>query len=329
MQKHLQKMLLIVAMMLVPWVANAQDAFSYSCNFDGDSDTAGWVFVNGTQANQWFIGTATNNGGTKSLYISNDNGASNAYNTSSATFVYAYQEFTLTAGGYVVSFDWKANGESSWDYLRVFLAPTSVSLNAGSSPNGTTTSAYTWGQEALPSNVIDLSGTYRMNLSTSWQNRFVDCFVPADGTYRLVFAWANDGSGGTTPPAAVDNIVFTQPTCPRPANLTFTTITHNSLGIAWTETGTASQWVVALDSANTTLVMTDATDTNYLFTDLYPNTYYTVRVAALCDGTDTSMWLSQTIHTPCNIIEHDSLPFVESFESWTTGSSSGIDPCCI
>ena len=88
MTKHLQKMLLIVAMMVVPWVARGQ-AFSYTCDFDSDSDTAGWVFVNGSQANQWFIGTATNNSGTKSLYVSNDNGSTNSYDGSSATFCYA------------------------------------------------------------------------------------------------------------------------------------------------------------------------------------------------------------------------------------------------
>ena len=44
MQKHLQKLLLIVAMMVAPWVTQGQ-AFHYTCNFDNDSDTAGWVFV--------------------------------------------------------------------------------------------------------------------------------------------------------------------------------------------------------------------------------------------------------------------------------------------
>ncbi|MBR3412351.1 MAG: fibronectin type III domain-containing protein, partial [Bacteroidales bacterium] len=330
MQKHLLKsLLLMLAIMVAPWVTQGQ-AFNYTCNFEDDSDTAGWMFVNGSQANQWFIGTATNNGGTKSLYISSDNGASNTYNTSSITFVYAYQEFSLDAGAYAISFDWKCQGEGgtdyAYDYVRVFLAPASASLTAGQSPSGGT-SSYDWAFGSLPSGFIDLTNNRPLNQSSTWQNKFLDFYVPSLGTYRLVFAWANDASVGSSPSGAIDNIVFTQPTCPRPANLTFTTITHNSLGISWTETGTASQWVVALDSANTNLVTADATDTNYLFTDLSPNTYYTVRVASVCDGTDTSMWLSQTIHTPCNIIEHDSLPFVESFESWTTGSSSGIDPC--
>ena len=131
MQKHLQKLLLIVAMMFVPWVTQAQDAFSYSCNFDSDSDTAGWVLVNGSQQNKWFIGTAAHNSGTKSLYISNNNGTSNSY-SGSTSFVYAYQEFTLDSGGYAIAYDWRCNGEGNYDYRRVFLAPSTVTLPAGS-----------------------------------------------------------------------------------------------------------------------------------------------------------------------------------------------------
>lgn len=40
MKKHLQQLLLIAAMIVVPWVTQGQ-AFNFSCNFDSDSDTAG------------------------------------------------------------------------------------------------------------------------------------------------------------------------------------------------------------------------------------------------------------------------------------------------
>ena len=179
MQKHLLRLLLIVAMMVVPWVTQGQ-GFSYSCDFDSDSDTAGWVFVNGSQVNQWFIGTATHNSGTKSLYISNDNGVSNAYTNTSTVFVYAYQELTLDAGGYSISYDWKAYGESDYDYIRVFLAPTSVTLPAGASPNSSTTSAYTWSSQALPTGCIGLTGTnLKLNLQSSWQSFYTDFTVIA------------------------------------------------------------------------------------------------------------------------------------------------------
>ena len=88
MKKHLQKLLLLAMLLAVPWVTQGQ-TFSYTCNFDNDSDTAGWVLLNSGQTNQWFIGTATHNGGTKSLYISNDNGTSNAYSTGTTVFAYA------------------------------------------------------------------------------------------------------------------------------------------------------------------------------------------------------------------------------------------------
>ena len=58
---------------------------SYSTNFESSCD---WVFTNGDLTNQWLWGSATNNGGTKAMYISNDNGVSNAYtNNKAATFM--------------------------------------------------------------------------------------------------------------------------------------------------------------------------------------------------------------------------------------------------
>ena len=195
MQKHLQRLLLLVAMMVVPWVTQGQ-SLNYSCTFEGVDDTAGWVFVNGTQTNKWFIGSATSNGGTNSLYISNDNGTSNAYTNSSISFVYAYREFTLGAGGYTISYDWKCYGESNYDYIRVFLAPATFDPTAGQDPTGGT-SAYSWSSAPLPAGFISLCGANKLNQESNWQNFYQDFNVLTAGTYRLVFAWANDGSGGT------------------------------------------------------------------------------------------------------------------------------------
>ena len=61
-------------------------------------------------------------------------------------------------------------------------------------------------------------------------------------------------------------------------------------------------------------------DTTASFIDRAANTPYTVRVAALCDGTDTSMILSSNFRTPCNFIS--ALPFIHNFESDPTSSST-------
>ena len=325
MQKHLQKLLLIVAMMFVPWVTQAQDAFSYSCNFDSDSDTAGWVLVNGSQQNKWFIGTAAHNSGTKSLYISNNNGTSNSY-SGSTSFVYAYQEFTLDSGGYAISYDWRCNGEGNYDYLRVFLAPSTVTLPAGASPNSTTTSSYTWGSETLPSGCISLTGSsMKLNQQSSWQNVLSEIYVPTSGTWRLVFAWANDASVYNDPAGAIDNIVFMQPTCPRPSDMVFSNINTTSFDVSWTETGSATQWMVMVDSAGVTVDSMWAYDTTASFLGRAANTLYTVRVASLCDGMDTSMWLSNSFRTPCTFL--DSLPFFYNFEDAATGTTAAFPYC--
>ena len=64
------------------------------------------------------------------------------------------------------------------------------------------------------------------------------------GSYKLVFFWKNDDGGGTNPPAAIDNVVIRQETCPTPATLQVTNVTYNSASLAWAEMGTASQWIV-------------------------------------------------------------------------------------
>ena len=79
MQKHLERMLLMVAMLFAPWVVQGQWS-DYSCDFDHDGDTAGWVFAGSGMDNQWYIGAAASNSGTNGLYVSNDGGTSNSYN---------------------------------------------------------------------------------------------------------------------------------------------------------------------------------------------------------------------------------------------------------
>ena len=322
-------------MLFIAKAAQAQ-SFSYSCTFENESDTAGWVFVNGSQANQWYIGTAASNGGTHGLYISNNSGTSNVYTLSSVTFAYAYQEFSLPAGSYTVSYDWVANGESNYDYIRVFLAPASFTPTAGQDPTGGT-SAYNWRNAAFPFGFIGLCGADKLNLQTSWHNYEQNITLTDSGTYRLVFAWANDGSGGSNPPAAIDNIVFEQPTCPKPGELHFFGIANDTASVSFTERGTASSWVLEYadhpfvpGAGNGTLVT--LTDTVYQFTGLAPQTTYYVYVQADCGG-DTSRNRYGQFLTPCVPYPHDSLPFTQGFEGWTTGSTGGPeswvlgDPC--
>ncbi|HNQ68659.1 MAG TPA: hypothetical protein PKN32_09790, partial [Bacteroidales bacterium] len=62
----------------------------YSETFETWPD--GWTVVNGSQTNKWEVGTATKYAGSKSAYISNNSGTSNAYSTSSTSNVHICTE---------------------------------------------------------------------------------------------------------------------------------------------------------------------------------------------------------------------------------------------
>ena len=123
--------------------------------------------------------------------------------------------------------------------------------------------------------------------------------------------WANDGSGGTQPPAAIDNIEITSCTCPAPTALAVDSTSQNSITVHWT--GNASAYSVMVDSIYGT-----TTDNFYTVTGLNPSTAYNVKVRALCDG-DSSRAVSVSARTQCGPI---ALPAFFDPNDYATGSSN-------
>jgi len=169
-------------------------------NEDFEGTTHSFTIVNGTQTNQWYVGTAAKYEGAKSAYISNNSGTSNAYTITSTSTVHMYRDVTFpsSASPYTLTFYWRAEGEGSstrYDYLRVLLTETYVTPAAGSS---------------LPDSNTVL-GTYNLGGAATWKQASISIPATTSGTTkRLVFTWRNDNSGGTQPPVAVDNIVLTK-----------------------------------------------------------------------------------------------------------------------
>ena len=249
------------------------DSLPYSCGFENGEN---WMLANGSEANKWAIGEATSNGGTHALYISNDNGATNGYNTGSTSNVYAYKMFDFVdAGDYAISFDWKANGESSFDYLRVFIVPATTEPSAGDNSGIGTTST--------PAGWQALDGGSKLNLSNNWQNHTEIFNVATAGSYNVIFFWHNDASSGSQPPAAIDNIQISALSCSAPTGLTATNVTGTSADLNWTAGGSESEWIVTVNGVSTQ-VSTNA----YSLTGLANSTDYTVSVRAICGAGDTS-----------------------------------------
>ena len=172
--------------------------------------------------NEWVVGTTANTtigSGGNSAYISDDSGTSWDY-TSTSEVSHIYTDITFPASGedFVLKFLWAGEGEdgsgaSSYDYMRVSLAPTTE----------------------IPSDGTEISSTYRLDYGNSAQNygkyneghptyptssaTYVQESIPmtqfsegtglAGQTKRLIFTWKNDGSIEGATPISLDNVQIT------------------------------------------------------------------------------------------------------------------------
>ena len=267
----------------------------YSTGFD--SDVCDWYFINGTQTNKWSWGSATQNGGTKSLYVSNDYGTSNQYNTTSTSVSYAIKPFHLNAGYHAVSFDWKNYGEHNCDYLRVALAPATTTLSAGTTP-------MSYFYSNVPSGWIALDGGDQLYGNNAWQSQSLEFNLSTGGDYMLVLAWSNDGSSGNQPPAAIDNVSFSYVTCPKPKNLSLVWANVDRATFMWTKVGSATTWNMQYKQAGAA-VWTDVeatiNDNYYTLKNLEPNTDYQVRIQSGCGSNWTEPVSFRTLCEPTAI----------------------------
>ena len=290
-----------------------------------------WVLLNGDLTNQWVLGEAAHNGeGTHALYISNDGGTTNAYANSSAPgTVYATKTFNFNDDGtYAVSFDWRAYGESTWDILCVALVPDGTQIEA-------TATAGQW--TALPTGWVALHEDVKINLQSAWQHSYYELNIENPGTYKVVMVWRNDNSGGTQPPAAVDNFSIARLTCPAPIELAVVeeSATTHTAQLQWTAKGSEQNWLIQYKKAADTewMYVADSVKTNpYTITGLDASSTYNVRIAAWCDPTDSlsasEFGAAIDVVTECDAINN--YPYAENFDAitGTTSGSTNVLPVC-
>ena len=304
------------------WSKVTRFTTSFGDNWDDDFESANtWTLINGSNTNAWAWGEAVANGGTHALYISNDDGASHAYTNNSAAMVYAVKLLDFEDGKYQFTYDWLANGESTYDYLRVALVPASVTLTAGTSvPSGFSASG-------LPTGWIALDGGSKLNLSEEWQTKSVAVRVSA-GAYYVVLAWRDDTSTGTNPPAAVDNFSIAKLACGYDVeNLALAAtpaITTSTAAIQWKHNANVAEWQVVY--ASDAAFSADKTDTLVVDTayaalsGLHASTTYYVKVRALCSAEEAGSWSNAiSFTTSCDVIEVGDAGWFESFNDLTSG----------
>ncbi len=281
--------------------------------FDGFENGNSWTLINDTAGNRWCHGTAANHGGTHSLYISDNHGATNTYQNNYWSLNCATKLFTLTQGTYSLSFDWRCLGEGQYDKLTVYLAPQSHAI-----------STYTRYPHFEEWTRLD-NGSY-LSGSPYWNYQHCSINITEAGNYQLIFYWNNDASGGDNPPAAIDNVSIVKTTCQPPTDVaTNGTPTATSASIGWW-TGPRVRYTVAYGTALSpadmdTLSVTSNTAT---LTGLSPSTAYNVFVRVWCDNSHVSAWSNMyTFRTACGPLT--ALPYYEDFEGYETIGSFHVD----
>ncbi|MEL1244939.1 choice-of-anchor J domain-containing protein [Flavobacterium sp. DGU11] len=285
-----------------------QAATGLPFNDNFESGTVGWTLVNGTQLNKWFVGNAASAGGQRSLYISNDEGVSNAYTLTQNSTVHAYREIIIPAGTQQVgiSFNWRGTGDVN-DYFSVWAVPATFSPVAGTAITAA-------------ANRIKIGDKFNNSSQYQSYGYMLNTSQFAGQNMRLVFEWRNNAAGGVQPPASVDNVNVQLLTCLVPTAITFGAITQTTATVSWTQSGSATGWEVLVlptgspwPESNATGVISATTASQGLI-NLNPTSGYDVYVRAVCSASDKSLWGKATapLLTLCGTIP---TPFTETFNS--------------
>ena len=148
-------------------------------------------------------------------------------------------------------------------------------------------------------------------VSFSWQSGSYDSecsYVIHDGGMGEIY---NSATSGVDHSDSIENAC---PTCMTPTGVMATAVDSNSIAFTWDVNDTVYGYLVSFDGGPYTYSATGYES----YSGLLPNTEHTFSVKALCTATDTSNAATITLSTTCGPM---AMPFVESFESGTAGST--------
>ena len=311
--------LTVMLMTLFSFVGNAQTTIidpTGSGAFEGASFAAdGWTVLNNATAGaSWVQSTGATAGftGTQCAYITSNTAGTpppHTYTNSPTSRVSAlYRDVAIPAGESTIalSFKWICVGESGWDRLQVWAVPTTYTPLNGST-GMTTTGAAPTGRVLLG------AGTAGYRSSSSWGTANITVPAAYAGTsFRLVFQWRNDTSGGTNPPIAIDDVSLIS-SCTGAVATAATAITNNSANANWNAFAGATSYDLQyrIVGSGTWSTLSGLTGTTTGLTGLSAASNYEYQVRA--NGSTCSAWSpSITFTTLCNAY---SIPYSEDFET--------------
>lgn len=276
-----------------------------------------WILKNGDQTNYWKVVDDSlcivykNTSGTE---VKGYNVGSYSSSTVVSSNVYATRSFTVEEEGiYTFSFKWRAQGESSFDYMLALVAPVNEVIEAGRDI-----------KSSLPATWTKLGSAERLNLKSALQEFEADLNM-TPGTYRVMLYWRNDNSSGTQPAAIVSDFSIHQQMCAYPNTPTVTDLSYNSVSLSWNATGADTYTLKVFEGTSiqtdidTTTVAFEAKDTDLTtasFTGLQSQKDYVAVVQSDCGVSGKSKWSEAvSFKTLC---APKTLPYTEGFETGKT-----------
>ena len=278
--------------------------------FDDLDNLTLWTITN-PHTNKWYVGplgqNTTDAEAGNGLYISNDEGVSNAYTNNATSVAHASVLINIEENTfYGISFDYKSVGEGTCcDYVGVRLVP--------------------FGQDLGTSNTLShMIGKSPYGTNNEWQR--VNIEVPTSttpGAYNLVFSWRNDSGSGENPPAAIDNVsIYTMACSSDPINSSLEFVDTEegpSISVALTDAmNTEGTYTLRYKAAasETWTEVEGLTINDFPFSISEGISYqatYNVQVGIICDDLEEVSYADQmNITIPCGALE---TPWTETFDA--------------
>ncbi|MBB1140813.1 choice-of-anchor J domain-containing protein [Myroides sp. WP-1] len=266
----------------------------YIENFEGDV----YFQTTASEHNKWVAGNAVSERGTRSLYVTKDEGISNLYFGDEGTVIHAFKDFTVPAGAQQldVSFSWKAVGETTidWDtweqipgdYFKVWIVPASFNPTGG-----------TLITAAADRIEIDPTNTFFQQRSFTMQRSLVPATAFAGRTMRIVFEWIQNDFSGEQPPAIIDNLSIKEYNCPDVENIAVERIGNTSnFEVTWTAAPGQTKWEVFIvesgqpaPTGEDTGIIVEGNPT-YIVENVEEGIFYNVFVRPVCSDTAVGWW---------------------------------------
>jgi hypothetical protein len=292
----------------------------YFTDFSPASDH-GWKLNNGDCTNFWTMGELDAANQIYGLFVTK-NGSTPGYDITSKTVVTAEKLFELgQVDSIVVEFDIRIGGESSFDFLRLFVAPAFMEYPATSTfdnnnPDYAQYNYATYAYDFTPFFNLSTAPSYLAShtFSSSTGSGFVHIAAKMINPVKnytnlsqakVVFLWENDNSLGNQPGPIITNVSVRNNSCTPVSQLTVSNVQSNTADLLWTPgEGGETDWIIEYrepSSVNWTQVTASGTP-EYTLTGLTPSRDYEVRVKADCGNNNHSTSVNTAFSTPhCDV----------------------------